>query len=266
VNHRLLLGAGAIAISVLTPLAARADTGPCGTDVGAPLPDLVVDVAKIRQSLTVTEEKFAKASCATQEGFVSGPGPHTLLRFATSTANVGAGALVIGDPAACPGLFEFSPCHGHYHFDDYAVYRLWTPEGYDIWLARRDLSQPTSTGVNAATLEQAQKDRALVVGRKMGFCMIDNDPYLGLGSPVPTYTSCLTTQGISIGWADNYGAFLDGQYLQIDSLKTGDYVLEMHANPDHLLPESDYLNNSVAVRVRFTQRRGQTAASIEVLP
>ena len=261
---RLKSLAAAVAL-LAVPIVALADTGPCATNTGGALPDLIVNASKLAQYLSVGDEKFDPKMCAVQEKFVSGPGLHTLLRFTSSTPNIGAGALVVGNPASCPALFEASSCHGHLHLKQYADYRLWTPGGYDTWLALRDLSQPANVGVNAAALAQALKDRSLVVGAKMGFCMIDTDPYSPGANPVPRFTSCLSNQGVSAGWADSYNASLDGQYVQIDGLRTGEYVLEVHVNATHLLPESDYRNNSTAVRVRYTAARGRQPPTIEAL-
>lgn len=255
-----------VAALLSLPLASLADTGTCGTATGGTLPDLIVNATKLAQYLSVSEEKYAPSSCAVQERFVSSPGWHTVLRFTTSTPNVGAGALVIGSPASCPALFELSSCHGHYHYKQYADYRLWTPGGYDTWVALRDLSQPSTVGVNAAALSQAQKSRALVVGRKMGFCMIDSDPYSAGANATPTYVSCQNNQGLSAGWSDSYNANLDGQYVEIDNLKSGDYVLEVQVNAEQLLPEASYVNNSSAIKVRYTARQGSAPASVQVLP
>ncbi len=253
-------------LALAAPLACQADTGPCATVTGGSLPDLIVSATKLAQYLSVGDEKYAPSSCAVQEKFVSNPGWHTLLRFTAATPNVGAGALVIGDPRQCPVLFEQSSCHGHLHYKEYAEYRLWTPGGYDTWLAMRDLSLPANAGVNAAALSGALKNKSLVVGRKMGFCMIDSEPYNVATGAVPTYTSCLSNQGISVGWSDSYPASLDGQYLEIDSLKSGDYVLEVQVNAQQLLPEASYLNNSSAVKVRYIARQGSASASILALP
>ena len=244
---------------------ALADTGPCAANTGGPLPDLIVDRAVLAQYLSVADEKLAKASCAVQEGFVSGPGVHALLRFTSSTPNIGAGALVIGNPALCPSLFfEQSTCHGHLHFREYADYRFWTLQGYDTWLARRDLTMPTGTGVNAAALAEAAKNRSLIVGRKMGFCMYDIVTYTAPTSSAPVFISC-AVQGLSPGWADRYDSRLDGQYIEADTLKAGDYVLEVHVNPEQLLPETDYTNNSSAIKVRYFPKRASTPATIEVI-
>ena len=140
------------------------------------------------------------------------------------------------------------------------------PGGYDTWVALRDLSQPVTATVNAAALTQAVKNKSLLAGSKMGFCLIDSDLYSHGAGTTPTYTACTGSQGLSSGWADTYSAYLDGQYLQIDQLRTGDYVLEVHVNSNQVLPETSTLNNSVAIKVRFTSRQGTVPASVQVIP
>jgi len=244
---------------------AHADTGLCAVPNGGALPDLVIDANALSRQVQVTEEKYPNAGCTVQEGFVTTPGTHVLLRFTTSSPNIGPGSLVIGDPNQCPGLFTFSACHGHLHFKEYTDYRLWTEDGYAMWVATRDLSSPSNTGKNAALLADAAKTRQLINGRKAGFCMIDSSPYLPGANPTATFTSCTSNQGLSAGWADTYDARLDGQWIEVDGLKEGIYVLENHVNAEHLLPETNYTNNSTAVRIHFIPRHGQTPPSVEVL-
>ena len=52
----------------------------------------------------------------------------------------------------------------------------------------------------------------------------------------------------------------------VDGLKTGDYVLELHVNPNLVLPETNTLNNTVAVKIRYTARQGSVPAVVQVLP
>jgi hypothetical protein len=251
---------------VIATGAAQADTDFCAVPNRTALPDLVMDGTALAGQIQVTEEKFAKSGCTVVEGFVSSPGPHTLLRFTTSTPNIGEGSLVIGDPTQCPGLFTWSSCHGHYHFKEYTDYRLWTVDGYAMWVANRDLSLPSDTGVNAVILDEAANTRQLVNGRKAGFCMIDSLRFDPSASKTPRFTSCLSNQGLSAGWSDRYDARLDGQWIEIDGLREGYYVLENHVNAEHLLPESDYTNNSTAVKIYFIPRKGQTPPSVQVVP
>lgn len=258
-----------IVVATLVALSASiatGDTGPCAVDQGGPLPDLIVDGTRLAQTLNVSEEKFSSKSCSVIEGCVSTPGPHTVLRFTTSTPNIGPGALLIGDPNQCANLYHLSECHGHVHLNEYSDYRLWTKAGYDVWFAGRDLRFPANTGVNAALLFAAQQTRELIVGRKQGFCVIDVAPYLPGANPTPRFNSCSGNQGLSPGWADSYDQRLDCQHCEIDNLKEGVYVLENQVNAEHLFPETNYTNNSSAVTFRFTPRRGQTPAKVEIIP
>ena len=245
---------------------ARADTDQCAVPNGSSLPDLVMDGAELARQIQVTEEKFPKSGCTVVEGFVSTPGPHTLLRFTTSTPNIGSGSLVIGDPNQCPGLFTLSPCHGHLHFKEYTDYRLWTVDGYAMWVSGRDLTIPSDAGVNAVILADAAKTRELITGRKAGFCVIDSMRFDPDASPTPRFSSCSSNQGLSAGWSDRYDVRLDGQWVEVDGLKEGYYVLENHVNAEHLLPEEDYTNNSTAIKIYFVPRKGQTPPSVMVVP
>ena len=248
------------------PVISVAQTAQCGVAVpGQPLPDLIVDSLRLKLDTIVTTEKFAANDCAVVEGCVSGKGNHQLLRFTSATPNVGQGDLVIGDPQQCPNLFHESECHHHLHFKEYADYRLWTDDGYQKWVASRDLTQPTNTGSNAILLAQAFQNGELIDGHKQGFCIIDTDRYDPNAPNTKKYTLCGTdtvagNQGLQAGWSDSYGQQLDCQYIQIDKLKAGIYVLEVQTNSEQLLPESSYTNNSSVFRFQFVPKHGNTPA------
>lgn len=249
------------------PLNGVAQTGPCATQIGPKLPDLFVDEDKLRSQVHVTEETFSPTSCTFLESCISRPGTHLLLRFTSNTPNVGEADLVIGDPNECLGtLFRFSECHQHLHFEEYADYRLWTPAGYDKWVRMRDLSKPSNEGRNAQLLKKAFDNRELLVGRKQGFCIIDLLPYNfeGATPPPPKYVSCASNQGLQVGYADEYHFGLSCQFVEVTDLPEGDYVLEDHVNAEHLLPESDFTNNSSAVRFHFTPKQGKSGPTVVV--
>ena len=105
----------------------------------------------------------------------------------------------------------------------------------------------------------------LISGHEHGFCMVDSTRYRPGAGPAK-YLSCTSNQGITIGWEDVYGPQLPDQFIQITGLAEGDYVLENQVNPSQLLPESDYTNNFAAVRIHYAPRRGNTPASVQVLP
>lgn len=214
------------------------------------VPDLIVDQKVLQNHWLVRDETFVDDDCARIEGGIS-PGEHRVLRFAVSTPNVGTADIFLGDPnehvKANDGLYEFASCHQHFHFRHYATYELLDAKTSRVWRAA-----------------------------KRGFCMIDVSPaaqaYVG---PQKTwaYRSCGRVgipgnQGISVGWADQYWTFLDGQYFVMDggdgqpAVPPGQYRIRITVNPPftpttgeiapchkdtkgfcHMLPESDFTNN-----------------------
>ena len=137
---------------------------------------------------------------------MTGTGKRTLMRFDVSAANIGTADLFLGDPAANPDLFAKSPCHGHYHFSGYASYELMNASG-----------------------------EVLITGRKQAFCLEDFERYS------PTAGSAKYTcqyQGISVGWADTYGSYLDGQWLDVTGIPPGNYQLRVTINPYNVYGKS----------------------------
>ena len=103
----------------------------------SPLADLTIDAGLLKSSLRLSVQKFSSSSCAVQEGCVAGPGKRKLLHFAVATPNVGDADLVLGNPADHPELFVYSPCHGHYHFQGYALYELLDSSGVVVLRGRK---------------------------------------------------------------------------------------------------------------------------------
>lgn len=244
---------------------AAGQLGPCAAPVGPLRPDLIVDQDLLKAHIVVTEETFSPTSCSVVEGCVSSPGTHLLLRFMSSTPNIGQTDLFIGDPSQCLGdLFRFSECHQHLHFQEYADYRLWTVAGYANWVANRDLTKPTNSGRNANLLSAARASGDLIVGRKQGFCIIDIQKFVpGAGGPV--YRSCTQNQGLTAGWADQYAPNLACQFVEMTGVAEGDYVLEDQVNPEQLFPETSYVNNAAAVRFHFKPKQGRSGPVVQAL-
>jgi hypothetical protein len=127
------------------------------------------------------------------------------------------------------GCYVFHPAHDHWHLEDFARYELhrWSSSG-----------------------------AVVAARRKVSFCV--GDDYVaqpGLpGSPrKPYYTECTndSTIGLSIGWADFYGADLQGQSLDIRGIADGRYCLVSTADPDGHILESDPTNNVATLRIRI---------------
>ncbi|HEU4577481.1 MAG TPA: lysyl oxidase family protein [Polyangiaceae bacterium] len=187
---------------------------------GCALPDLTVSADAAQQSMNIGFQSFPPSSCALQEGCVDGPGVRRLLSFATQTANIGGSDIVLGDPTTTPG-FEFASCHGHFHFEGYADYQLLD-----------------GTGAVAAT------------GHKQAFCLLDSEPVGIPGAPTTPRFHC-GFQGIQRGWSDVYGAGLDCQWVDITDVPEGDYTLRIRINPERVIQEADYTNNTADIPVHI---------------
>jgi hypothetical protein len=188
-----------------------------------PMPDLTVDEARASSSARVIWQFFEATDCALVEGCVTSPGWRRLLRFDTFTPNVGTGDFHMGAPSAHPELFEYSACHMHYHFNGYASYTLLDGSG--------------------ATVAE---------GHKQAFCLEDFEQYSSTASPTPTY-DC-SNQGISVGWGDTYGSYLDCQWIDVTDVAPGSYTIRIDINggaasSTHIIPEISYANNTANATV-----------------
>ena len=94
-------------------------------DAGDPLlPDLVIGREALRRTLVISQQNVSPGDCTLVEGCVGGIGTRKTLEFETEIVNQGTADLVLGDPRDHPELFEFSPCHGHYHMKEAIHYTL----------------------------------------------------------------------------------------------------------------------------------------------
>jgi Lysyl oxidase len=198
--------------------------GPIGTmngPLGCDAPDLFVEP----EGIDVHEDQnfFPEDSCEIFEGCVPEPGWRNLLRFDTRTPNMGSRDLTMGVPSNHPDLFHWSACHEHYHFDGYAYYDLLDSDG-----------------------------SVVATGHKQAFCLLDYSPW-AWNDDDEDYTC--GNQGISLGWEDIYGSYLDCQYVDVTDVVPGDYTLRISVNlplPATAvapLVERDYTNNVLEVPV-----------------
>ena len=59
-------------------------------------------------------------------------------------------------------------------------------------------------------------------------------------------------QGISVGCADVYDAALPCQWIDITGIANAEYDLRVTTNPDEVISELDFSNNSATVRIEVT--------------
>jgi Lysyl oxidase len=211
---------------------------------------------------------------------VGGAGkPSYVLGFRSAVRNVGRGPLILDGARADTStpfmavnqvveladgteelvpevgrmMYVVSPDHQHWHYLQFDRYEL---QSYE--------------------LRRARDAKTLVADQKTGFCLGDRYPVTT--RPVPdavpqkVYRSncglretglLRLREGISVGWGDDYKAFLEGQDLPIDGLAAGRYVLVHRVNGNHRLRELSYANN--AASVLFNLRWNNGVPSIRVL-
>jgi hypothetical protein len=164
----------------------------------------------------ITTRTFTSVSCDVKEGCVVA-GTRRLLVFDTESRNIGDGDLFLGSPVGNP-LFEYASCHMHYHFRDFADYRLVDPASQEV-----------------------------AAGLKVGFCLLDLRRW-DTNAPADAAYSC-DNQGIQAGWSDIYSSSLPCQWIDITSLAGGVYTLEVEVDPENRLIESNETNNTTRVFV-----------------
>lgn len=127
------------------------------------------------------------------------------------------------------GTFDYHEAHLHWHFNKFAQY-----------VVRRDVAGTVGPPLG-------------FTGEKTTFCIIDTVKVATLPhSPSRAqYTQCNqdSTTGISVGWGDKYGWWLDGQWVDVTGLADGVYWLESSATTK--LVETDTSNNAAATRFRL---------------
>jgi len=122
-------------------------------------------------------------------------------------------------------------------------------------------------GFDRYELRRASDHAMVVPDRKTGFCLgdrYDPGPDLPGKADDPVLTGeCLKNepqardvlQGITVGYGDDYAAYLEGQSLDITGLPSGLYELVHRANGDRRVRESSYANNASSALLRIEWRR-----------
>jgi hypothetical protein len=197
---------------------AVADEYRIGAATTPDFPDMSVR-ADFLENNHIVYRYFPPDDCAIEEKCVGGPGWRRLLMFDAMDENLGGAPLTIGPvdyylvdgdlQNHLHGMYEFSSCHGHYHFAHYGDFML--------------------EGVNADAF-------------KAGFCVLNTDRLANHElSPLTSPFRGCDNQGTQAGWADRYAAGIACQWMDItDSGVVGDPVdatLVFHSNPRDFLCE-----------------------------
>eukprot|EP00957_Ditylum_brightwellii_P185843 14149320-Ditylum_brightwellii.AAC.1 len=111
----------------------------CGTDCICredllDVPDIVVLPENLKDEMFIQDVFFPETSCALVEQCVDKPGMRRLLRFTSTALNQGTGDFAPPAPKTRPDLFEYGTCHQHYHYKDFATYKLLDKKGKKLVL------------------------------------------------------------------------------------------------------------------------------------
>jgi hypothetical protein len=125
------------------------------------------------------------------------------------------------------------------------------------------------------TLRRIGGERVVRRDRKTGFCLGDRFrsavPSSGPSPAVPPFTSncgllqpgrLSVTEGISVGYGDDYAANLEGQLIRLRGLPAGDYVLTHEVNGAHRLRETSYANNAASLRLSLRWVGGKPSVRV----
>ena len=208
-----------------------------------PVANLTLDTQELAASVTYDLISKAPTDCVLQpaDRCVDAPGARKLLRFSVFAINNGTADVFFGPPnldAKLPNgdpLFVYSACHGHYHFETFGRYELRVRGG----------TTPVKEGQKRSFCVE---DTRPAPGATARTCTTDDD-CAGSGRcsqqqiPHVCRYDC-TYQGIQVGWGDLYPSTLDCQWIDVSDVAPGDYDVCVFLNTAHLIPESNYDDDS----------------------
>ncbi len=251
---RSLIAAALAALAVLAP--------PAAAHPGDVLPDLdqVAPTGLQVSTLKLGPRRVFRLGFESAAANV-GPGPLTIHghrpnRTQTTMAVDQLVSRMLGGPRLVRDVGTMSyvvhPDHRHWHLLGFERYELRGP-GSDTAAVRHDRKTGFCLGDRYA-IPHAR--------RVPNFNSTPTYPYrCGLGRPnLLSFVS-----GISPGWADNYRAQVEGQFIDITDAPSGTHVLVHTVNPDRRISERDYSNNSSSIRFALSWRTGRDKPRIRVL-
>ncbi len=169
------------------------------------------------------------------------------------------------------GSVTYHPSHGHNHVDDWAVMTLriqtsdpnplnWpiVGSGAKIGFCLMDYGQCGTTG---STYDGHCRDENTVY---LGGSTLHNVDFPNWNLGGGNYNCSVIEQGISSGWTDVYGKYLDGMWINIPpNTCNGNYYIVMEVDKNNIFLEENEDNNFTAVPVTLTQ---QSPANSNQLP
>lgn len=149
------------------------------------------------------------------------------------------------------GTMEWDPdpTHRHWHFTDFATYRL------------LDADQATTVVSGKEAFCLANTDAVDMTGNGAKWTVSYDD----LGSVCGGHSSESIREVLAAGWGDTYAQYRAGQAFPIKDVPDGTYYIQVLANPEGNLIESDATNNSSLREITLGHdKHGER--TLEVLP
>jgi hypothetical protein len=147
---------------------------------------------------------------------------------------------VIGRARAGTMGFDSQPGHNHWHFEQFAAYKLLGPNG-----------------------------KLVLRSQKTGFCIAPTDPvdlllpnatwqpsFVGFSGQCGSPSALWVRETMPVGWGDTYVQSIAGQAFDITKMPNGTYYIQVTANPGHLLHETTTSNDVTVRKVIISGARG----------
>jgi hypothetical protein len=156
------------------------------------------------------------------------------------------GGRIVGRTRAGTMGFDTRPGHNHWHFEQFAQYRL---------------------------LSASKK--LVVRSQKQGFCIAPTDPvdlllpravwqpsFVGLFGQCGQPTALWVREMMPVGWGDTYFQFMAGQSFDITRVPNGTYYVEVIANPLRVLHETTTANDISLRKVILGGTKGHRTVKV----
>ena len=243
---------------------------PAMAQAGTPLEPLLPDLIQVPPPLT---------SIRVKQDTTTG---HYLVEFESIVGNIGAGPFEMhgtlgpddpdltayqmiyqdqGPPVQSSNPigkvhYETDPTHNHWHFQPFDDYELRSLDGSKVWSDEKEgfcliNSLPVPFGTPLAGPAGNESDYSIGDTSDPRYFCYQNHP-----------EASQITEGISVGWADEYAGFRGGTDVDLTGVPAGRYYLVQKVNSNQSVQELDYSNNAWSGAVDVSYPAGPNAAPV----